>query len=61
MARLDLKYGQAQWVDVHPGDLIPNASGTDFIVVNENMIHPDGTLKHSSSFSTSTETKPIEK
>lgn len=47
MARLDYRYGQAQWVDVHPGDIIPNYSGTGWITVTEDMINPDGVLKYS--------------
>lgn len=54
MARLEHKYGQTQWVDVHPGDIIPDASGADWIIVTEDMINPGGVLKHSSYFSTTT-------
>lgn len=50
MARLAPVPGQIstyEWVDVHPGDIIPISNVGTFITVTEDMINPDGTLKKS--------------
>lgn len=46
MARLDYRYGQCQWVDVHPGDMLP-VGNYQYIVVTEDMINPGEILKFS--------------
>ena len=43
--KLEYKYGQAYWVDLKPGDMIPTYCG-DIITLTENDIDENGMLKN---------------
>lgn len=51
--RLEYRYGQIYYTDLHPGDMIPTAGG-NYIVLTENDIDENGNL-HSTQVSNSLE------
>ena len=42
--RLEYRYGQVYYTDLHPGDMIPMADG-NYVVLTENDIDENGNLK----------------
>ena len=48
--RLEYRYGQVYYADLHPGDMIPNGTG-DYTIVTEKDIDENGCLKSNTKIS----------
>ncbi len=54
--KLEYRYGQAYYSDLHPGDMIPNGTG-DYIIITEKDIDENGCLKSNTKISNTLNTE----
>ncbi len=57
--KLEYRYGQVFWSDLHPGDMISNGCG-DYIILTEQDIDENGYLKNNQSINNSLKTSLYE-